>query len=255
MLVYEYMSRGSLDRSLCRDPPLEWGEREEIALGAARGLAYLHSGLEQKIIHCDIKPENILLNDSGLVKIADFGLAKLLDQGQSAFFTSLRGTRGYLAPEWLTNSSISDKSDVYSFGMVLLELVRGRKNSEMECSLGESGYFPMCALEMHEKGTYVELADQRLEGRVRGEEVEKMVRVALCCLHEEPGLRPAMAAVVGMLEGTVPVATPRSESLSFLRFYARNVSMERGETPAEFTAVSMSTAMSCVSAQQLSEPR
>jgi serine/threonine protein kinase len=104
----------------------------EIALGTARGLAYLHSECEHRIIHCDVKPENILLHDNLQVKISDFGISKLLSPEQSALFTTLRGTRGYLAPEWLTSSPISDKADVYSYGMVLLEIVRGRKNCSLQ---------------------------------------------------------------------------------------------------------------------------
>ncbi|KAK7282745.1 hypothetical protein RIF29_11767 [Crotalaria pallida] len=240
LLVYEYMNRGSLDRTLFgTGPVLEWQERTEVALGTARGLAYLHSGCEQKIIHCDIKPENILLQEQFQAKISDFGLSKLLSPEQSGLFTTMRGTRGYLAPEWLTNAAISEKTDVYSFGMVLLELVSGRKNCFFRSNShsvdgsnsggGHSSnssttgmlYFPLFALEMHEQGNYMELADPRLEGRVTNDEVEKLVRIALCCVHEEPALRPNMAAVVGMLEGEIPMPQPRIESLNFLRFYGR----------------------------------
>ncbi|PPR80968.1 hypothetical protein GOBAR_AA39745 [Gossypium barbadense] len=223
-LVYEYMNRGSLDRTLFGSGPvLEWQERFDIALGTARGLAYLHRGCEHKIIHCDVKPENILLHDHFQAKISDFGLSKLLTPEQSSLFTTMRGTRGYLAPEWLTNSAISEKTDVYSFGMVLLELVSGRKNCSLKSqshsiedtnsgggnSLSSSVmgliYFPLFALEMHEQGRYLELVDAKLEGRVTNKEVEKLVRVALCCVHEEPTLRPSMATVVGMLEGGLPL--------------------------------------------------
>ncbi|KAK8347913.1 hypothetical protein V6Z12_A06G049100, partial [Gossypium hirsutum] len=239
-LVYEYMNRGSLDRTLFGSGPvLEWQERFDIALGTARGLAYLHRGCEHKIIHCDVKPENILLHDHFQAKISDFGLSKLLTPEQSSLFTTMRGTRGYLAPEWLTNSAISEKTDVYSFGMVLLELVSGRKNCSLKSqshsiedtnsgggnSLSSSVmgliYFPLFALEMHEQGRYLELVDAKLEGRVTNKEVEKLVRVALCCVHEEPTLRPSMATVVGMLEGGLPLGQPRVESLNFLRFYGR----------------------------------
>ncbi|CAI0395486.1 unnamed protein product [Linum tenue] len=223
LLVYEYMNRGSLDRTLFASsgPVLEWQERFEIALGTARGLAYLHTGCEHKIIHCDVKPENILLQDQFQAKISDFGLSKLLGPEQSSLFTTMRGTRGYLAPEWLTNSAISEKTDVYSYGMVLLELVSGTTTSSSSAQFGGMVYFPLVALEMHEQRRYVELADARLEGRVRSEEVEKLVRVALCCVHEEPCLRPSMVSVVGMLEGGISLGEPRMESLNFLRFYGR----------------------------------
>ncbi|WCJ44608.1 G-type lectin S-receptor-like serine/threonine-protein kinase At5g35370 [Euphorbia peplus] len=242
LLVYEYMDRGSLEKTLFGSSPvLEWQERYEIALGTARGLAYLHAGCEQKIIHCDVKPENILLNSHFQVKLSDFGLSKLLSPEESSLFTTMRGTRGYLAPEWLTNSAISEKTDVYSFGMVLLELISGRKNCSTRSqshsidnnsnsggghssssSTGSAlAYFPLFALEMHEQGRYLELADPRLERRVTNEEVEKLVCIALTCVHEEPTWRPNMVNIVGMLEGSVPLCLPRVESLNFLRFYGR----------------------------------
>ncbi|XP_020243283.1 LOW QUALITY PROTEIN: G-type lectin S-receptor-like serine/threonine-protein kinase At5g35370 [Asparagus officinalis] len=217
ILVYEYMNRGSLDQSLFRPGPvLGWTERLNIAIGTARGLAYLHSGCQHKIVHCDIKPENILLDErEGIkrVKISDFGLAKLLSrESMETFFSTMRGTRGYLAPEWLTNTGISDKSDVYSFGMVLLEIVRGRKSRSQDIEY---------VLEMHEKRKYMELPDGRLEGRATAAEVERVVKVALWCLQEEPWMRPSMGSVVAMLEGTVEVEEPMLESLGFLRLYSK----------------------------------
>lgn len=273
MLVYEYMNRGSLDRSLfaTSGPVLEWQERMDIAIGAARGLAYLHSGCDHKIIHCDVKPENILLHDGGSVKISDFGLAKLISPEQSGFFTTMRGTRGYLAPEWLTNSAISDRTDVYSYGMVLLELIRGRKNRSVGSSggggsssgssgIGDGGYFPMAALEMHERGRYLQLADRRLEGRVTEEEVRQAVKLALCCLHEDPALRPTMASVVSMLDGSVPVPQPRPEALSFLRLYGRGFvdysgSATTGELATGTTNSSSVVSFSHMTSQEVSGPR
>lgn len=293
-LVYEYMNKGSLDRTLFKgEQALEWRERFEIAIGTARGLAYLHSGCEHKIIHCDVKPENILLHDKSQVKISDFGLSKLLSPEESGLFTTLRGTRGYLAPEWLTSSAISDKTDVYSYGMVLLEIIRGKKNSSPQMQSDDNNntsesdttntsplsresrsrlvYFPLFALEMHEQRRYLELVDPRLMGRVRSEEVEKLVRVALCCVHEEPSLRPSMSNVVGMLEGGVALGEPRIESLSFLRFYGRRFTeastMEEnsGQEPdnqfalcrqAQTTNTSSSyNSFSYMSSQQVSGPR
>jgi len=291
LLVYEYMNRGSLDRSLFRPtgPLLEWKERMDVAVGAARGLAYLHFGCDQRIIHCDVKPENILLADGGQVKIADFGLAKFLTPEQSGLFTTMRGTRGYLAPEWLSNTAITDRTDVYSFGMVLLELVRGRKNRSEHVSDGggegsnssngttgsssrgaKSDYFPLAALEAHEAGQYAELADPRLQGRVVAEEVERVVKVALCCLHEDPHLRPSMAVVVGMLEGSIALWEPRVQSLGFLRLYGRGFSgpsdgggsdmnLKHMASPMDRSGMTTSTTMSgwpsYMSSSQLSGPR
>lgn len=240
-LVYEFMNRGSLERILFNNGPvLEWQDRFRIIYGTARALAYLHTGCHQKIIHCDIKPENILLNDSFQVKVSDFGLSKILDHENSKLFTVLRGTRGYLAPEWLTSSGITDKTDVYSFGMVLIEIVSGRRNCSLlsrncgienegseengllfssSCSLERLTYFPSLALEMHKQKRYLELADPRMEGQVSGEDIEKIVRIALCCLHVVPMLRPTMDNVVAMLEDRVPSSEPRVEVLNFLQSF------------------------------------
>ncbi|KAJ3677029.1 hypothetical protein LUZ60_002753 [Juncus effusus] len=285
LLVYEYMNRGSLDRPLFGQmgPILEWGERVEIALGAARGLAYLHNSCDHKIVHCDVKPENILLADGGQVKISDFGLAKLMGPDQSALFTTMCGTRGYLAPEWLTNAAISDRADVYGFGMVLLELVRGRKNRSERSNMDRDGvtisdfstdtidsvhsrveYFPLLALQKHEERSYIDLADPRLEGRVTSEEVGLLVRIALCCLHEEPGLRPNMQTVVRMIEGTVEVWEPRLESLNFLRLYGSGFALATNgfALPTNFTIGSVTSSSNAVSlspsymsSQQISGPR
>ncbi|TVU28668.1 hypothetical protein EJB05_20197, partial [Eragrostis curvula] len=287
LLVYEYMNRGSLDRSLFRPTCpqlLDWKERMDVAVGAARGLAYLHFGCDQRIIHCDVKPENILLADGGLVKIADFGLAKFLTPEQSGLFTTMRGTRGYLAPEWLSNAPITDRTDVYSFGMVLLELVRGRKNRSEHVSdnggeassssngttgsSSKSDYFPLAALEAHEAGQYAALADPRLQGKVNAKEVERVVKVALCCLHEDPHLRPSMAVVVGMLEGTMDLKEPCVQSLGFLRLYGRgfagsaaggssdpNHMGSAGDRSGTTTLTTMSGWPSYMSSTQLSGPR
>jgi hypothetical protein len=295
MLVYEYMSRGSLDQSLFlsrfgggdagasaskKKTLLEWPERVGVCVGAARGLAYLHAGCDRKILHCDVKPENILLDDRGGVKIADFGLAKLLSPEQSGLFTTMRGTRGYLAPEWLTDAPVSDKADVYSFGMVLLEILRGTKNSKLvhqdeedtatgsvasvsgsTSSDGRGGsYFPAVALEVHEEGgrRYEELVDPRLERRANAAEVARVVRVALCCLHEDASLRPPMTAVAAMLDGSMEVREPRPEQLAYLRMYGRGIGGGKWKashlTTGDGASISLSQ-QSCVSAQQLSAAR
>uniref|UniRef100_A0A8R7RA34 non-specific serine/threonine protein kinase n=1 Tax=Triticum urartu TaxID=4572 RepID=A0A8R7RA34_TRIUA len=129
LLVYEYMSRGSLDRWIYyrhNNAPLDWCTRSRIILDIAKGLCYLHEECRHIIAHLDIKPQNILLDDNFNAKVADFGLCKLINRDQSKVVTMMRGTPGYLAPEWLT-SRITEKVDVYSFGVVLMEIVSGRK--------------------------------------------------------------------------------------------------------------------------------
>jgi len=130
LLVYEYMPNGSLDKWIFTKHqvgPLDWKTRLKIITGVARGLAYLHSDCRQTIAHLDIKTQNILLDEMFAAKVSDFGLAKLIDREQSTIMTRLRGTLGYLAPEWLT-SIITEKVDVYSFGIVIMEILCGRRN-------------------------------------------------------------------------------------------------------------------------------
>jgi serine/threonine protein kinase len=136
LLISEFVEKGSLDRvlfdNLNLSPVLQWSQRYHIAFGVAKGLAYLHHDCLEWIVHCDIKPENILLDEEFEPKIADFGLVKLLGRGVGAQMLSrVHGTRGYIAPEWALNLPITGKADVYrySYGVVLLELVMGTRVS------------------------------------------------------------------------------------------------------------------------------
>ncbi|VAH56586.1 unnamed protein product [Triticum turgidum subsp. durum] len=132
LLVYEYMPKGSLDRWIyCRHDkvasPLDWSTRCKIITHIAKGLSYLHEECTKRIAHLDVKPQNILLDDDFNAKLSDFGLCKLIDRDMSQVVTRMRGTPGYLAPEWLT-SQITEKADIYSFGVVVMEIISGRKN-------------------------------------------------------------------------------------------------------------------------------
>ncbi|KAL3497376.1 hypothetical protein ACH5RR_040108 [Cinchona calisaya] len=211
LLVYEYMAYGSLDRWLFKKDKgefmLDWETRYSIALGTAKGLAYLHEDCDVKIVHCDIKPENVLLDDHFHAKVSDFGLAKLMTREQSHVFTTLRGTRGYLAPEWITNYAISEKSDVYSYGMVLLEIIGGRKNYDPSESSGKS-HFPTYAFKMLEEGKLKDILDASLKINEEDERVSTAIKVALWCIQDEMSLRPPMTKVVQMLEGIYPVPPP-----------------------------------------------
>ncbi|KAL4618936.1 hypothetical protein ACB092_06G047200 [Castanea dentata] len=206
LLVYEYMSNGSLADLLfgvILRP--HWTERLRIALDVARGILYLHEECEAPIIHCDIKPKNILMDDCWNAKISDFGLAKFLMPDQTRTFTGARGTRGYVAPEWHKNIPISVKADVYSYGVVLLEIVCCRKNIDVNASAAEEIVLSSWA--------YKCFAARDLYKLVIGEEVdmmslEKMVKVGLWCIQEEPALRPSMKCVVLMLEGITEVPVP-----------------------------------------------
>ena len=206
LLVYEYMSNGSLaDLLFGATWRLDWNERLRIALDVSRGILYLHEECEAPIIHCDIKPQNILMDDCWNAKISDFGLAKFLMPDQTRTFTGVRGTRGYVAPEWHKNIPISVKADVYSYGIVLLEIVCCRKNIDVNASAAEEIVLSSWA--------YKCFATRDLYKLVIGEEVdmmslEKMVKVGLWCIQEEPALRPSMKNVVLMLEGFTEVPVP-----------------------------------------------
>ncbi|CAK7322768.1 unnamed protein product [Dovyalis caffra] len=142
-LVYDYMPNGSLETLIFRNSAktLDWNSRHHIAVGTARGLAYLHEGCRNCIIHCDIKPQNILLDAEYNPKVADLGLAKILGQEFSRVLTTLRGTRGDLALEWISGEAVTPKADVFSYGMLLCETISGRRNSE-SFDDGAADYFP-----------------------------------------------------------------------------------------------------------------
>lgn len=223
LLAYEYMAKGSLERwifqSGSEDLQLSWDQRYHIALGTAKGLAYLHEDCDVKIVHCDIKPENVLLDNNFVAKVSDFGLAKLMTREQSHVFTTLRGTRGYLAPEWITNYAISEKSDVYSFGMVLLELIGGRKNFDPS-ETSEKAHFPTYAFKKMEEGKLTDIFDSKLKFNDKDGSVETAIKVALWCIQEDLSLRPSMAKVVQMLEGLCYVPDPPTSSQMGFRLYA-----------------------------------
>ena len=236
LLVYEYLQNGSLDRFLFSPENLKvlsWKMRFSIALGTARGIAYLHEECRDCIVHCDIKPENILLDENFNARVSDFGLAKLVRQKdhRQKTKTSVRGTRGYLAPEWLVNLSITSRSDVFSFGMVLLEIVSGRRNFDVRDDTGGEK-FSVWAYEELERGKLERILDRQLSlEEINMAEAERMILVSFWCIQEQPSQRPSMGKVVEMLEGIMEIERPpppkiiingsqsfsgRSESTSFI---------------------------------------
>nr|XP_017250482.1 PREDICTED: G-type lectin S-receptor-like serine/threonine-protein kinase At2g19130 [Daucus carota subsp. sativus] len=212
LLVYEYASNGSLDSHLFNPKKdegiLPWTTRYEIALGTARGLVYLHEKCRDCIIHCDIKPENILLDSYMCPKVADFGLAKLVGHNFSRVLTTMRGTRGYLAPEWISGAAITTKADVYSYGMMLLELVSGRRNSE-ETRDGKVNFFPAIAANViMNEGDILTILDPNLNLVADIEEVSNICRLACWCIQEDEHVRPTMSKIVQVLEGVLDVDMP-----------------------------------------------
>ncbi|KAK1677373.1 hypothetical protein QYE76_038221 [Lolium multiflorum] len=212
LLVYEFMSNGSLNEFLFSDTQPHWSLRVQVALGVARGLLYLHEECTAQIIHCDIKPQNILLDENFMAKIADFGLAKLLRANQTQTNTGIRGTRGYVAPEWFKNIGITSKVDVYSFGVILLELVCCRRNVELEIADEERTILTYWANDCYRCGRMDLLVDGDEEANFNIKKVERFVAVALWCLQEEPTMRPTMLKVTQMLDGAVQIPTPPDPS-------------------------------------------
>ncbi|CAA6658388.1 unnamed protein product [Spirodela intermedia] len=171
------------------------------------GLAYLHERCRDCIIHCDIKPENILLDGEFIPKVADFGMAKLVGREFSRVLTTVRGTRGYLAPEWMSGEAITAKADVYSFGMMLFEIISGRRNSEEK---GEEKYafFPAWAAKKLLSGELLGLVDPRMEEEADMEDLTRVLRVAFWCAQEDETLRPSMGHIIQILERAIDVEFP-----------------------------------------------
>ncbi|XP_066346718.1 G-type lectin S-receptor-like serine/threonine-protein kinase LECRK4 [Miscanthus floridulus] len=208
LLVYEFMTNGSLNRFLFGDTKLQWNIRAQLALGVARGLLYLHEECSTQIIHCDIKPQNILLDGDFTAKISDFGLAKLLRTNQTQTNTGIRGTRGYVAPEWFKNIGITAKVDVYSFGVILLELVCCRRNVELEAAEEDQKILTDWANDCYRCGRIDFLVEGDDEAISDLKIVERFVAVALWCLQEDPTMRPTMLKVTQMLDEAAAVPSP-----------------------------------------------
>ncbi|KAH0900816.1 hypothetical protein HID58_040319, partial [Brassica napus] len=205
LLVYEFLPNNTLEFHLYGKgrPVLEWSIRLKIALGSARGLAYLHEDCHPKIIHRDIKAANILLDFSFETKVADFGLAKLSQDNYTHVSTRVMGTFGYLAPEYASSGKLSDKSDVFSFGVMLLELITGRPpvdlTGEMEDSLVDWAR-PLC-MKAAQDGDYSQLADPRLETSYNQQEMAQMASCAAAAISHSARRRPKMSQIVRALEG------------------------------------------------------
>ncbi|KAF6140979.1 hypothetical protein GIB67_000832 [Kingdonia uniflora] len=208
LLVYEFMKNGSLASFLFEGSRPDWYQRIQIAFGIARGIVYLHEECSSQIIHCDIKPQNILLDDSFNVKISDFGLAKLLMSDQSRCTTDIRGTRGYVAPEWFKRMAITAKVDVYSFGIMLLEIICCRKNVERESWDENTEILSDWAYDCYVENKLHLLVENDEQAKNDGKMLERLVMTAIWCIQEDPSLRPSMKKVTQMLEGAIEVCIP-----------------------------------------------
>ncbi|KAL0844498.1 hypothetical protein Bca101_017744 [Brassica carinata] len=209
-IIYEFLGNGSLDKFISGKSSmnLDWTALYQIALGVARGLEYLHHGCKTRIVHFDIKPQNVLLDDNFCPKVSDFGLAKLCEKKESALsLLDTRGTVGYIAPEMISRvyGSVSHKSDVYSYGMLVLEMI-GARNKERahqdSASNTSSIYFPEWVYREIELGK----SRMLIENEISNEEHElakKMTLVGLWCIQSSPLDRPPMNRVVEMMEGSL----------------------------------------------------
>ncbi|KAF8093091.1 hypothetical protein N665_0390s0001 [Sinapis alba] len=212
LLVYEYLPNGSLDQALFGGDiilHLDWSTRFEICMGVARGLAYLHEEASVRIVHRDVKASNILLDSKLLPKVSDFGLAKLYDDTITHISTRVAGTIGYLAPEYAMRGILTEKTDVYAFGIVALELVSGRKNSDVNLG-NEKKYLLEWAWNLHDNSREVELIDHKLT-EFNMEQVKRVIGIALLCTYSSHSLRPPMSKVVAMLSGDVEVSEVTSK--------------------------------------------
>ncbi|KAI3804180.1 hypothetical protein L1987_32354 [Smallanthus sonchifolius] len=202
LVVYEYMENGSLAHNLGLGK-LDWATRFNIVIGTAKGLAYLHEECLEWILHCDVKPHNILLDANYNPKVSDFGLSKWLDRGggDQWNFSMMRGTRGYMAPEWVLNLPITSKVDVFSYGVVMLEMLTGRSPAHTSNENGKARpAITDWVRDWVQRDSWVEeVVDPSIRGEYDRSTMEEMVRIALQCTEEDKEARPTMSQVVNML--------------------------------------------------------
>jgi len=212
LLVYEFVSKGSLANLLFEgETRLSWKQRMKLALDVGRGLLYLHEECEARIIHCNINPHNILMDEAWTAKISDFGFARLLKRGRSRTKIRDDGTSRYLAPEWQKeDASVSVKVDIYSFGVVLLEIICRRRNIEMnnisspdEILLSNWVYQCFAAGQLN---NLITSNEKDVDWKI----LERMVKVGLWCVQDQQSLRPTMKNVILMLEGLKDIPVPPS---------------------------------------------
>jgi serine/threonine protein kinase len=241
-LVYEFMPNGSLNNYIFSPEVstlLSYEKMHEIALGVARGIEYLHQGCDMQILHFDIKPHNILLDENFTPKVSDFGLAKLYPANNNIVsLTAARGTLGYMAPELFYKNigGVSYKADVYSFGMLLMEMAGRRKNLNAFAEHSSQIYFPTWVYNQFHDGNDIEM-----DGVIEEEKkiVMKIFIVALWCIQMKPSDRPSMNTVVQMLEGEVEYL--QMPSKPFLSSPERHISEVEGTSSIQSNESSQSS--------------
>ncbi|XVE50851.1 hypothetical protein DITRI_Ditri01bG0197100 [Diplodiscus trichospermus] len=214
LLVYDFMPNGSLDNVLHPEPEngilLTWSHRQNIAVGLASVLAYLHLECEQQVIHRDIKTSNIMLDRNFNPRLGDFGLARLMDHDKSPVSTLTAGTMGYLAPEYLQYGKATEKTDVFSYGVVILEVGCGRRPIEREPNSQKMVNLVDWVWGLHGEGRIIEAADRRLNGDFEEEEMRKLLLVGLSCAYPDSAQRPSIRKVLQILNNEAePIAVPK----------------------------------------------
>lgn len=202
LLVYEFMPKGSLENHLFRRgaDPLPWGVRLKVAIGAAKGLSFLHDA-ENQVIYRDFKASNILLDSEFNAKLSDFGLAKAGPTGDRTHVsTQVMGTRGYAAPEYVATGRLSVKADVYSFGVVLLELLTGRRALDKSKPVSEQNLVEWAKPCLNDKRHLYRVMDSKLGGQYPKKGAHAVAGIALQCIRNEAKQRPAMSEVLEKLE-------------------------------------------------------
>ncbi|XP_010688888.1 probable receptor-like protein kinase At2g42960 [Beta vulgaris subsp. vulgaris] len=203
MLVYEYVNNGNLEEwlhgAMRQQGTLTWEARIKVLLGTAKALAYLHESIEPKVVHRDIKASNILIDTDFNAKVSDFGLAKLLDSGESHITTRVMGTFGYVAPEYANSGLLNEKSDIYSFGVLLLEAITGRDPVDYSRPANEVNLVEWLKVMVGTRRSE-EVVDPNLEVKPTTRGLKRALLVALRCIDPDPEKRPKMSQVVRMLE-------------------------------------------------------
>ncbi|KAM5567111.1 serine/threonine-protein kinase PBL34-like [Rosa sericea] len=229
LLVYEFMPRGSLENHLFRRSlPLPWSIRMKIALGAAKGLAFLHEEAERPVIYRDFKTSNILLDADYNAKLSDFGLAKDGPEGDKTHVsTRVMGTYGYAAPEYVMTGHLTSRSDVYSFGVVLLEMLTGRRSMDKNRPNGEHNLVEWARPHLGDRRRFYRLIDPRLEGHFSIKGVQKAAQLAAHCLSRDPKARPLMSDVVEALK-----PLPNLKDMASSSYYFQTMQGDRvGSSP------------------------
>ncbi|KAE8680209.1 Serine/threonine-protein kinase PBS1 [Hibiscus syriacus] len=216
ILVYEYMANGSLESHLlglaAQKNPLDWDTRMKVAIGAAKGLEYLHEQTDPPVIYRDFKASNILLDQDFNPKLSDFGLAKVGPTGDKLHVsTRVMGTYGYCAPEYALTGQLTTKSDVYSFGVVFLELITGRRVIDTSRPTEEQNLVNWATPLFKDKKNFQQMVDPLLKGNYPNKGLNQALAVAAMCLPDDAAARPRMSDVVTALEHLIAGKGPNGD--------------------------------------------